>query len=90
VRLYGIDTQKLAHVEFDDQVLDWTKAEFGCGLDCLMISFVSKKCVFLKIPGLGTLLDIATDLPFVMIKFWRAMDAFVMVAPDGTLWTFGA
>jgi hypothetical protein len=89
VRLYGLDTQKLAQVEFDDQVLDWTKAEFCCALDCIMISFVSKRCVFLEIPRLRMMLDIVTDEPFVMVKFCRAMDEFVAVAPDGKLWTFG-
>jgi hypothetical protein len=90
VRVYGIDGRKLAEETWNDKVLDWVKAEFQCALDCLVISFESKRLLVLRMPHLGVMLDIVTDVQFITLKFWRAMNSFIALAPNNTLWTFGS
>jgi hypothetical protein len=88
VRVFGIDARKLAQMEFDEKILEWTKAEFACALDALVLSFESKKCIILRIPDLSVLRTVEAEVQFMTLKFVSSTDAVLAVSADGRIWTF--
>jgi hypothetical protein len=90
IRLYGIDARKIAEVVFEEKVLKWLKAEYDCAFDCLVVSFVSGRLLFLRVPDFAVLLEAKTEMSIVTLTFWRNENAFIATDSEGKIWLLRA
>jgi WD40 repeat protein len=87
IRLYGIDTRKLGDdLSFPEEVVEWAKLEYDCGLHVLAVAFRSRRFVLLRIPDLVVLYDMITDCLIIGISLLRQENSIVLTAIDGKIW----
>jgi hypothetical protein len=53
IRLYGLNTIQVGAIQFDELVVEWTRAEFGPGLTGVALAFKSGRISILQLPALS-------------------------------------
>ncbi|OHS99755.1 Beige/BEACH domain containing protein [Tritrichomonas foetus] len=86
IRVFGINTNQIAEVEFDGQMLLWCRAELDSGFDGIGLIFKNKQFVFLEIPTLKKIFQ--RNLPQKTIVSLNCIPqylVFVLTDADGTV-----